>query len=579
MSISIRNIALMLCACICLSLQAQKQLEITYEKDGEKQTVFTDKVTFLRHGQSERYAWKPSSSSASNYNSLGKDFDISHVLSISRNVTHTSRLTLPENSPITAADVLITGEDEESFSINDKGEYQTSLSMIDAITKDGKPLYTCWATSDSVERVNPANLNAEETAITFLLEVFPLFAEQTKNKDFWHLKDMLRQLDETQALAKAIDASIVKNGYLNRTDIDKQYDNAIKKVITLLGWDKLFRAENAAGTRSPAAPPYTKYYGAGLRIEIDKSEWVHSYSADANVWQCELSAYNYNRFGYTAIAKGKTDKNGVVTLYDDDWAAQLRYIVKPQRVTSSFFDHIEFWQLENWEEIAEFYGQSYQFIVGDIELDEMTWDEEKKHGIKFDFEKAGDVVVALGSKHNVNVLVYNLMQAIGKPILKKVQKKFKKVAFDNLHSESELTEYFINKIVLDAGFISSTTIIMEDEELTAVDKSVKIGEKLFDKFKEFLWIELESKIQGKIESSLWTGTGIKYIDTKYIDKLDYADLQNSFDDAFATLEKVKKYGDWILSGLGLFEGNSYFDLGLDYQDPGITIPDVDGFDM
>ena len=65
---------------------AQNTIEVTCESDGQKNNTFTDKVSFLRQGQSERYAWKPSSSSASNYNSLGKAFDISHIKSISRYV-------------------------------------------------------------------------------------------------------------------------------------------------------------------------------------------------------------------------------------------------------------------------------------------------------------------------------------------------------------------------------------------------------------------------------------------------------------------------------------------------------------
>ena len=567
-------------AVICLPVQAQKQVEVTYGSGDEQTTTFTDKVDFLRHGQSERYVWKPSASSASHYNSLGKAFDISRIKSISRNVEHTSRLTLPENSPIAASEVYILGEDEESFEINDKGEYKTTLEIIDAVTQDGKPLYTCWATADSIERKNPANLNAMETAITYLLEVFPLFADQTSNKDFLHLKDLLRQIDETQALARAIDASIVKNGYLNREDIDPQYDAAVSKVISLLGWDRLFTEGSSRGmNRSPASPLNKKFWGRGMRIEIDKSDWVHSSTAGKNVWRCELSAYNFNRFGYTGIVRGNVDKKGNLTLYEENWYEQLRYIVKPQRVTSSFFDHIEFWKLENWEKIAEFYGQSYQFVVGEIELDEMTWDEEKKKGMKFDFEEEGDVIVALGPRNNVSVMVYNIIQLFGKPIMKKFQKKFKKVAFNNLNSELDVTEYFINKIVLDVGFISSTTQIIADDQLTAGDKYVKIAEKVLEKFKDYLLIELETYAQAGVESYLWSGTGVPVLDTYVLGTADMVKLQNCFDDAFGALKKVKKYGDYVLGGLGLFEKDDVYFLNFDYQDPGLTIPDVNGYDM
>jgi len=235
--------------------------------------------------------------------------------------------------------------------------------------------------------------------------------------------------------------------------------------------------------------------------------------------------------------------------------------------------------LENWDKIAEFYGQSYQFIVGDIELDEMTWDEEKKHGIEFDFEEEDDVVVALGPRQNVSVMTYHILQTLGKPILKKFQKKFKKYAFNNLHPELDITEYFVNKIVLDAGFISSTTIIMADDKYSASEKYVKIAEKVLEKFEDYLRVELETYIQAGIETYLWSGTGFEVLDKFVLEPKDIERLQNCFSDAFVALEKVKKYGDWVLSGLGLFEGNVFFDFGLDFQDPGITIPDVDGYDM
>ena len=69
-----------------LPIQAQNDIEVVSEDGDEQSFSYTDKVTFLRHGQSERYAWKSSSSSASNYNSQGKAYDISHIKTIRRYV-------------------------------------------------------------------------------------------------------------------------------------------------------------------------------------------------------------------------------------------------------------------------------------------------------------------------------------------------------------------------------------------------------------------------------------------------------------------------------------------------------------
>lgn len=81
--------------------QAQQELKVVSEDNEEHSVSFTDKVSFLRHGQSERYVWKPSSSSASDYNSQGSTFDISKVMTIHRYVEPVVfDVTNPETSEI-----------------------------------------------------------------------------------------------------------------------------------------------------------------------------------------------------------------------------------------------------------------------------------------------------------------------------------------------------------------------------------------------------------------------------------------------------------------------------------------------
>lgn len=67
-----------------LPTQAQQELKVVCEDNDEHSISITDKVSFLRQGQSERYAWKPSSSSSSSYSSQGSAFDISKVMTIRR---------------------------------------------------------------------------------------------------------------------------------------------------------------------------------------------------------------------------------------------------------------------------------------------------------------------------------------------------------------------------------------------------------------------------------------------------------------------------------------------------------------
>lgn len=115
-----------LIAVYSLPTQAQNKIEVVSDEDGEQTLSFTDKVSFLRHGQSERYAWKSSSSSASNYNSQGKAFDISHIKTIRRYVEPVVYdVTNPETSGINVMSIendgtmTIEAQDEKAPKVGD----------------------------------------------------------------------------------------------------------------------------------------------------------------------------------------------------------------------------------------------------------------------------------------------------------------------------------------------------------------------------------------------------------------------------------------------------------------------------
>lgn len=554
-------------AFLAFPAHAQNNIEVTYKIDEGQKTIFTDKVSFVRHGDAERYAWKPSSSEASNYHQQGRAYDIRNVMSIRRYVEHTSTIKLPKNSPINLSDVVVLG-DEDVLSVNSKGQYKTSSDYVDAYTTDGKLVFSCWASADSIARVSPADLNATETAIALVLRMLPIVDEQTSDRDFQHLKDMLRKLDAVQKLATAIDASIVKYGYLNYDHISSKFDLACQKVLNILGLGSYTLPQQVSGmAHMPVTPAGREYYGKGMRISIDESEWVHSSLLGKNVWRTKLTAGNYNRFGYSSVMRGNIGNDGKVTLYEEDWSDHLRYIVKPQRVTSSFFDHIEFWKIENWEKIEEFYDQC---LIHPVAFSEMTWDEEKTKGISFDFEDPNDVVIVKGSLDDYAMLVYNVFQYVAKPILKKIQKKLKKEVLDiYMYNAMDISHFFIEKMVLDAGFMSKIAIAMTDTQLSKSEKISKVSDIVLEKFEEYLFQSTETMVQAGIEATIWQA----------FDKAFLNRLKDEFGSAFVYVERIKKYGDQILGLLGIFEYGAAYDIDLDFNDPGLGIPDVPGYDM
>ncbi len=67
-----------------LPTMAQKVVEVTYEDEDDQAVSKTDSVAFQRHGQSERYTWRPSS--ATTNNPQGKAIELSRIKSIRRYV-------------------------------------------------------------------------------------------------------------------------------------------------------------------------------------------------------------------------------------------------------------------------------------------------------------------------------------------------------------------------------------------------------------------------------------------------------------------------------------------------------------
>ena len=94
-----------------------------------------------------------------------------------------------------------------------------------------------------------------------------------------------------------------------------------------------------------------------------------------------------------------------------------------------------------------------------------------------------------------------------------------------------------------------------------------IAQKVLEQFKKYYYEEID----GVVEDGIFWVLKVTAEDKQII--------KNEFDDAFWQLEMIKKYGNYFMGMLGLMEDDVIFNLDFDYNDSGLVIPDIPGYDL
>lgn len=537
-----------------MNVSAQKGKFITnYDAKGQDEIHTSTGISFVRDGQADRYAWRPTEFQQADYSSLGELFDIKNVKSIFRHVESDNQFTIeiPSNAPVSQKDVIVQAYGEE-IAPTENNVYSTGANSVSVLNKNGKTIYECYASGDTLNGKRTIELNALETAYTLLLPLFPFVFEPTSDEILLNLKSLLAELSETQALAKAIDKSVVKNGYLEIDDVVTEYQAAMNRIIEILGLrnNYLKSSEESArmgGARKMPASVIDGNKVYGLKLEMNGSEW---HEDDLKKWwKCNFTAYNSNRFAYTGWTEGYKDANGYAHVYPYDISMLNKRILKPQNV-STFIK-----KTTSWEGIKDFLADSYSLFFDEgFGFDDMTWDNTKK-SFDLTFYTPNDIVVVLGPADDDLMLYYNFMKAILEAPAKKISKKI-------LSAEDD--DYMLNfciDLLADEDFRRQFTEIYNG--------SNSMGKKALEVFK-LAWPKFEKHLKEEIEDDT-KFMGILYVWTRYGIK-DALQLDNAFDeieDNFENkwLKMVEFWGDLTLGILGLTEGNQYYNLSLDFTDP------------
>lgn len=508
-------------------------------------------------------------------------------------------VSLPAGAPITVDDVVVIGYGSEiaqsraTHHLLNAGKryYVTDANTISVHTRDGKLVYDSYVSLDVNNHERTVTVDALETAYTMLIPLFSYVCDATPDNVLNALKNMLADLDETQALATAIDNSIVGRGYFEISDVETEYRAAVEKVIDKLGLRENFLSGEVPGGITYGAPSEPsvlngEYGHWGLKLVLNDSEWIadaggagggggssiagqgRTVDSYGGAWKCNLTAYNNNRFAYTAWTRGYIDDNGQVKLYSDDLAINMQYILKPQRLSTFmniFLDPVsDPFSKKSWEKLRNYYSETWKVLIDpEYDIKDMTWDNTK---VKMDlsFTTPQDVVCVCGPNQDF-VLYYNIIKLVLEPIVKKICKNLGKAAKGETASEPDFFTIFTWQLVKDLDYSYQFKVIWESSTLSNGEKLKRIAELTWPK----LVTSLDDYVRQNID--LW-------IKDRCMEVFGY----KAISDFEAAVEKVNKnitkyykvvemVADPLLGIAGIvFEGSAYYNMDLDFGDKSVN---------
>ena len=496
---------------------------------------------------------------------------------------NTVSVSLPEEAPITVNDVVVMGYGTEIAQstaprhLRDASTryYVTDANAISVFTRDGKLVYESYVSLDVNNHERTVAVDALETAYTMLIPIFSHVFDATPDYIYTDLKNLLAELYETQALASAIDRSIVSRGYFEINDVETEYQAAVDKIIEKLGLRDNFLSDAARGRttfKNPSEPsiPHGEYGHVGLKLRLKSGEWVpddapgdgggswikgsgSAFESYGGIWHCNLTAYNSGRFSYTSWTRGYIDDNGSVQFYSTDPADLLEHILKPQRVATFMKT------FKSWDGLKDYISDSWKLITDpDFGFADMTWDCTK---VKFDmdFTTPRDVVIVCGPDQQV-MLFYNLLKGIVEPMTKELFKNLDKASKE----EGEFFTIFCAELVMDLEYSTRFTAIWQGEG-SLKEKAKAIAELTWPKLQE----SAKKYVQERID--LWT----KDRCIEVFGFVDVAKLETGIENITKNMNKylkvVEEVGDGLLSTLGVLEGfndvygSGYYEMDLDFN--------------
>ncbi len=354
-----------------------------------------------------------------------------------------SRILLPKGYSTPLYKLYIVGGDNTLRLVNGDGSFYSDQSLVLVYNKEKNPVFFSFRSMQAEQMSDPLELSAKETAESILLLTIPYATQMEKSAYVGYLKQIAASLPETDALASAIDASVLKNGALVFEDIRPAVAKASRRIAEILGYAEMPDLLQAAGqaahsARKPVAAAasnvQTQDYG-GIPVfrsagESDESlfkpevAW-NQYFDGGNVKTLVNDYYSYydkkwtvtvlNKLPlYFALKRGRITEKGEEI--DDPGIIDFDCIVPPLN-SSHYFDLLG---VNGMNEAIETYKDFFNDLT-------VRWKGEDKDNLRFGYEE-GTIQMPLNSDSEIlwvcssdmlpNLEYYSLYQLIVKPVLK-----------------------------------------------------------------------------------------------------------------------------------------------------------------
>ena len=528
---------------------------------------------------------------------VSTELDIAQVDYISR--APVSNLKLPQG--INTKNIELLGDDE-SIEIGEDGSFVSDAGTL--IAYNNENLMYMNISPGRFEGQEVA-LNGIETAASMLAMLFPDAYLNMSLKNFTLFKLALAQLEETKALGDAIDNAVTTKGYFELSDIQKEYDAVLAR---LLQPDNTAKNSPRKAPREPSFylwndpnyPPQrgSKGYGDGYRVELNKSTWLPEGTdkVKSPVWQCDFTVYNLRRYCYLFVMKGKTADDGLSYPTSSDFSDLLRYVVKPQGV-STFMDFgsvsdiaemkfltkpIDTFKDADLSKVIQIFKEMvplwHSIIKG--EPYDSEWDTVKKSGIELDFEEGEDQLLVLGPHDTPLMKLYNFYMKLVLPVIK-IYNGIQKLDEDGIFEEGEdakadedkdHTNIFV-EYIKDLEY-SDPTFYLELQRNLADGVSMKefaldLGEKFWDSVVDFL-IKKADKAMAKYTMKKKTA--------KFLEKLSGKAVQE-ITNMFKIVNLMFDGCDLILGALDWDYSGAAFNMQFDFNEPQGGIDPIPGEDL
>ena len=490
-----------------------------------------------------------------------------------------SRLDLPADFPVPASDLLIW-EGETVRPVNGDLSFRCYDSDVFITDESGNPVYFSFRSPDSGSEVRTALvLDAKETAVSMLLSSIPMISECGDETFFLAARAATAALPETEDLARAIEASVLKNGHMEIGDIAQATVSASTGFLERIGLVDLEDASLdalSAGTRvvrsgapifgmsSSAASSALASSASGgqsrpeivfdgnmgdiVWAEFSKNDPSYKEAKDRMEW--EMTVFNSLPI-YLALLPAKA--SGFDMFVPDSKTTKTEFLVRPSNISDIYKDIGLKGPLDFFKNMKTFYTQDlgtvysglrYWIQNGTLPEDYVGMKSTRSSGkVSLPINDDDDCLLVTSVDTNPELLEFAVFDIVVFPVLKKCIKKLRS--------------------------IDDKTMLMVFEQFTKyLDPNTlnNIGVCIKNKDKE----KLHDILMDRAEKFLENGTDWFYdlVKNKYIKWGPVAELKVAVEEAVTkgittlavvkkTLEVVELVGNFLLWSCNQFSFSSY----------------------